>query len=247
MNEPGDKARAVKAFFEQTEVYLTYDYNLRIRLETIRTFLGDAHFSEVLDMPCGTGALSIPLLDRFDRLLMMDFSENMVATARENIPSGQLDKVELINTDFYAHDFAGRQFDLVIAVGILAHIEEPKRFLKRIAGLVKPGGKLIVQNTNAAAPFTYLIRAQQGLKRALGKANYKLNWLSEAQLLEALHEEGFRGQQSFRYHQSWLGLSHLFSNEAKYEKTVKAFGTAALPRNQSTGSDVMYLFQKAVR
>lgn len=218
MMENRKKERAVKEFFEQTEVYLTYDYNLRIRLETIETFLNGEHFKDVLDMPCGSGDLSIPLLDQFDNLLMMDFSENMIAVAAEKIPEEQSHKVRLVNTNFYTYGFEEQEFDLVLAVGILAHVHDPMMFLRRIARLVKPGGKLIVQNTNAAASFTYLIRGQQLLKRLLGKTKYKLNWLSEKDLVKSLRNEGFELQQSFRYHQSWLGFSHLFSNEAKYEK-----------------------------
>lgn len=244
MNSSNPKEQAVRHFFEQTEVYLTYDYNLRIRLETIATFLQGKQYPKVLDMPCGTGDLTIPLLDQFEDLTLMDFSKGMIEKAKENLPPEKKDKVQFVHTNFYHHDFGGQQFDLVVAVGILAHIESPMEFVRRISDLIKPNGHLIIQNTNASASFTSLIRAHQWLKRTVRKSKYTLNWVAEKQLLSTADECGMHLQQSFRYHQSWLGLSHLFSNEAKYDKTTKHFGSAAAPRRQKSGSDVMYFFQK---
>lgn len=238
------KAKEVRSFFEQPEVYLTYDYNLRLRLDTIREFIGDSYFEEVLDMPCGTGDLSIPLLDHFGDLTMMDFSENMIAYAAKQIPENAAEKVRLVRSDFYAYGFEGQQFDLVIAVGILAHVDDPMMFLMRIARLVKPGGQLIVQNTNYAAPYTKLIRMYHTVKRMVGKSKYKLNWVKEKDVIRTLRNEGFEMRRSFRYHQSWLGFSHLMSNEQKMQKTQKRFGSAKEPHNQKSGSDVIYLFEK---
>lgn len=238
------KAKEVRSFFEQPEVYLTYDYNLRLRLDTIREFIGDSYFEDVLDMPCGTGDLSIPLLDQFGDLTLMDFSENMIAHAAKQIPEEAMNKVRLVRSDFYTYGFDGRQFDLVIAVGILAHVDEPMMFLTKIARLIKPGGKLIVQNTNYAAPYTKLIRLYHRVKRLVGKSNYKLNWVKERTVITTLRNEGFEMRRSFRYHQSWLGFSHLMTNEQKMEKTRKKFGSAKEPRNQQSGSDVIYLFEK---
>ncbi len=38
------KKENVKEFFEQTDVYLTYDHNLRIRRETVEDFISDRIF-----------------------------------------------------------------------------------------------------------------------------------------------------------------------------------------------------------
>ena len=238
------KEQTVREFFEQPEVYLKYDYNLSLRRETIATFIGDEKFEDVLDMPCGTGDLSLPFIDQFNHLMMMDFSSNMIAHAAEKVPEQYADRVKIVNANFYNYGFEEQQFDLIIAVGILAHIDFPMKFLMQIGRLVKPGGKIIVQNTNASAGYTWLIRMYHGLKRLTGKSKYKLNWLREKDVIKALRHEGFEVVHSFRYHQSWLGFSHLFSNEKKYEMTRKRFGTAAEPRNQKSGSDVMYCFEK---
>lgn len=241
------KENKVREFFEQPEVYLTYDYNLSLRRETVKTFIGDERFPEVLDMPCGTGDLTLPFLDQFGNLMMMDISENMIAHAAKNVPPDQIDKVKLVHSSFYNFGFEEQEFDLIVAVGILAHIDYPMKFLTQAARLVKPGGKIIVQNTNSSAGYTYLIRMYQWLKRLSGKSKYNMNWITEKMVLTTLRNEGFELKRSFRYHQSWLGFSHFFSNEKKYEMTKNRFGTAAEPRHQKSGSDVMYYFEKTAR
>lgn len=239
------KTDEVKAFFERTDVYLTYNYNLRIRAETVGHFIGDGRFDQVLDMPCGTGDISAPFIDHFGHLTLMDFSENMIATAISRISENDQSKVTFINGDFYAHDFGTQQFDLVMNIGILAHIADPMRFLDESMKLVKPGGSLILQNTDSDHWFAKLIHSYLGLRRLVGKDKYKLNKVREKDLLEKLDKNGFTLQQSFRYNQSFLGLSRLFKNDLKYKLTRDYFGDAATPRNQKSGSDVTYLFRKA--
>jgi ubiquinone/menaquinone biosynthesis C-methylase UbiE len=240
------KTDEVKAFFERTDVYLTYNYNLRIRAETVGYFIGEHRFEKVLDMPCGTGDISAPFIDHFGHLTMMDFSENMIATSKSRIPDEAKSKVTFINGDFYAYDFGAQQFDLVMNIGILAHIADPMRFLDESMKLVKPGGSLILQNTDSDHWFAKLIHSYLGLRRMVGKDKYKLNKVREKDLLEKLEKNGFTLQQSFRYNQSFLGLSRLFKNDLKYKLTRDYFGDAAVPRNQKAGSDVTYLFRKRI-
>ena len=234
----------VKAFFEKTDVYLTYNYNLRIRAETVGYFIREMKFAEVLDMPCGTGDISAPFIDQFGHLAMMDFSENMIATAKKRVPENQREKVTFINGDFYAHDFGNTQYDLVMNIGILAHIRNPWEFIEETMKLVKPGGYLIIQNTDSRHWFAKLIHMYLGMRRAVGKDKYKLNKVPQNELLERIEKGGFSLQDSFKYNQSFLGLSRFFSNDLKYKLTRKYFGFAGANKNASSGSDATFIFQK---
>ena len=234
----------VKAFFEKTDVYLTYNYNLRIRAETVGYFIRDMHFAQVLDMPCGTGDISAPFIDHFDHLTMMDFSENMIATAKKRVPDNQKSKVDFINADFYAHDFGESRYDLVMNIGILAHIRDPFLFLEGTMRLVKPGGYLIIQNTDSRHWFAKLIHLYLALRRLVGKDKYKLNKVPENALIDRIEKAGFEHKDSFKYNQSFLGLSRLFSNDLKYRLTRKYFGYAGANKNAKSGSDATFLFQK---
>ncbi len=195
-------------------------------------------------MPCGTGDISAPFIVRFDHLTMMDFSENMIATAKKRVPDDQKAKVDFINGDFYAHDFGESRYDLVMNIGILAHIRNPFEFLEASMKLVKPGGFLIIQNTDSKHWFAKLIHLYLGMRRAVGKDKYKLNKVAEDELLSHIKAGGFEMKDSFKYNQSFLGLSRFFSNDLKYNLTRKYFGYAGANKNASSGSDATFLFQK---
>jgi ubiquinone/menaquinone biosynthesis C-methylase UbiE len=235
----------VKAFFEQTELYLTYNYNLRIRAETVGQFIGGQHFAKVLDMPCGTGDISAPFIDQFGHITMMDFSENMVATARSRVPATMQHKATFVNADFYDHNFKDQQYDLVMNIGILAHIREPWTFLEKSMQLVKPGGLLIIQNTDSEHWFGRIIHFYLALRRMLGIDKYALNKVPESELLHRITRAGFVMEASFSYNQSFLGFSRLFSNESKYRLTRKYFGYPGKERGK--GSDATFLFRKLIQ
>ncbi len=237
-------SKIVKERFEDTALYLTYDYNLQIRKETVETFTAGQHFQSVLDIPCGTGAMSVPLLNRIDKLTMIDISTNMLTIARNSVPSEYQHKVETVNADFFELELPEQSFDLIICLGILAHISSPEQLLNKISKLLKPGGTLILQNTNSGHFYSYLIRFYLGLKNLISRQPYKLNKVKDGFVKKTLETNGLKQISCFRYNQSFLGLSNLFSNNKKYSLTRKFFGDASKNKNAAWGSDYTYLFRK---
>jgi ubiquinone/menaquinone biosynthesis C-methylase UbiE len=236
----------VKAFFEKTDHYLTFNYNLHIRMETVGSFIGAQHFAEVLDMPCGTGDISAPYIDQFGKLTLMDFSENMIATARTRFAEKDKHKLQFIPGDFYAHNFGESRYNLVLNIGILAHIRDPWTFLEQSMRLVKPGGTYILQSTDSQHWFAGLIFTYLRMRRIAGIDKYTLNKIPEKELLQKVEAGGFELVQRFHYNQSFLGFSRLFSNELKYKLTRRYFGDAERPLRQKTGSDATFIFRKAL-
>lgn len=239
-----DKSTAVKELFENTDLYLTYDYNLRIRKETVDNFTEGLNFEAILDMPCGTGVISIPLLNRTKKLSLIDISSNMISTAKKNIPDEFMQKTECINDDFFKLKLPEQSYDLIICLGILAHVNSPEQLLLKVAGLLKPNGLLIIQNTNSSHFYSFLIQIYLGLKNLISKQPYKLNKVKAEMVENTLSKNGLKKTKCFRYNQSFLGFSNLFSNEKKYHLTRKFFGTALNNKNAVLGSDYIYLFKK---
>ena len=239
-----DKSKVVKELFENTALYLTYDYNLQIRKETVEAFTTGLHFSNVLDMPSGTGAMSIPLLGRTEKLTLADISANMLEIAKKNIPANYEYKTEVINADFFTLSLQENSYDLIICLGLLAHVNSPEQLLNKLSGLLKPNGLLIIQNTDSTHFYSHLIRLYLGLKNIIHKQSYQLNKISAAFVEQKLQQNNLELVKYYRYNQSFLGFSNLFSNEKKYKLTRSFFGDAVNPKNQSFGSDYTYLFKK---
>lgn len=232
------KQQAVKAFFERPEVYAYYDYNLRVRAETLAEFMGDRSFDTALDAPCGTGAITLPHAARFGKLDLVDYAASMVKLAKQT--AADFPNVTVTEADIY--DLPVEQYDLVVSLGILAHVDDPKHFLQHITQYVKPGGYLCLQNTDASHSYYKWIKLYRGM-RGLFKKQYILNEVDH-QLVEDTLQKDFNLTGTFRYNQSFLGFSHLFSNEKKYRLTRKWFGTVAQPKNQKRGSDYIYFWQR---
>lgn len=238
------KKEEVKKFFEQTNIYFNYDYNIKIRTETVAEFIGDKRYNNVLDMPCGNGLISLKNSKQFNTLALVDFSENMIALAKQIAGQEKVTQVSFYCGDIFETNFKDEEFDLIISLGILAHVDDIDKFLNFIQHKVKKGGTIIIQNTNSNHFYSKLIRLYLGVRKLLGKDKYTLNKVPASQVENSFKKAGFTCQNVFRYNQSFIGFSKLFSNDKKYELTRKWFGNAANNKNASLGSDYIYLFKK---
>lgn len=238
------KKEEVKKFFEQTNIYFNYDYNIKIRTETVAEFIGDKRYNNVLDMPCGNGLISLKNSKQFNTLALVDFSENMIALAKQIAEQEKVTQVSFYCGDIFETNFNNEEFDLIISLGILAHIDDIDKFLNYIQSKVKKGGAIIIQNTNSNHFYSKLIRLYLGVRKLLGKDKYKLNKVPASQVENSFKKAGFTCQKVFRYNQSFIGFSKLFTNDKKYELTRKWFGNATNNKNASLGSDYIYLFKK---
>lgn len=53
-----------------------------------------------------------------------------------------------LNTPGFASAFAGRTFDLVVALEVIEHLESPLGFLRETAKLTRPGGYVVLTTPN---------------------------------------------------------------------------------------------------
>ncbi len=103
--------------------------------------------ARVADLGAGTGALSLRLADQGFRVTAADLvADNYGAGSAAQFVAADLDGDFLLGLE---RSFAG-----VVAVEILEHLENPRRFLRRAAELLAPGGKLFVTTPNAASPVS---------------------------------------------------------------------------------------------
>jgi ArsR family transcriptional regulator len=95
-----------------------------------------------LDVGPGGGE-ALPLLaERFERVVGIDNSKEMLARARRRVRELGLDRVRLRLAEFTVPQ-RGR-FDLVLMAMVLHHAPSPVDFLNHAARLLSPGGRLVV-------------------------------------------------------------------------------------------------------
>ncbi len=93
----------------------------------------------ILDLGTGSGKFLQCFLDvrKWDKSVGLDFSANMLAAARENLPV----EVALVQGDFHDLPFGSAEFDLVVSAFTLRSVKDMPRFLSQVFKILTPGGR----------------------------------------------------------------------------------------------------------
>ncbi|WP_326751892.1 class I SAM-dependent methyltransferase [Streptomyces hirsutus] len=97
--------------------------------------------SDVLDLGCGTGSLSLLAAEQGHRVTGVDRSPVMVRLAREKLAGH--DAVFLVG-DAAAPPTGERCHDVVLVRHVLWTLPDPGRALRHWRGLLRPGGRLVL-------------------------------------------------------------------------------------------------------
>ncbi|MPY61652.1 class I SAM-dependent methyltransferase [Streptomyces spongiae] len=97
--------------------------------------------SDVLDLGCGTGSLSLLAAERGHRVTGVDLSPAMVDLARAKLAGRAA--VFLVG-DAAAPPVGEERFDVVLVRHVLWALPDPERVLRGWSGLLRPGGRLVL-------------------------------------------------------------------------------------------------------
>lgn len=134
----------------------------RLRRETIdRLHLQPGQ--TVLDIACGTGRNFPLILEKIGsqgRLVGVDYTSDMLARARDRVEHERWKNIELIQADAARIDL-GQKFDSALCTLAIGVIPDYRSALDRMAGHVKPGGRLAIGDAKRSSrleglPFNWL-------------------------------------------------------------------------------------------
>ncbi|MBQ8278432.1 MAG: class I SAM-dependent methyltransferase [Roseburia sp.] len=97
--------------------------------------------SRVLELGCGTGSIwnnNLHLLDNGSEIVLSDFSEGMLNTARKNL--GEHPNLSYQVIDIQDIPFEDNTFDVIIANMMLYHVPDLKKGLSEVARVLKEDG-----------------------------------------------------------------------------------------------------------
>lgn len=138
----------VRDFFDQTDRYLTNNGNIEIRRRVVKDLVGDIKDSRILDLGSGDGTISLQFLDRSNSLALVDISQEMLDVARRRAASGPRASVEYVNEDAASYQ-SSTQYDLVLCLGLLAHVDSVESIIRNIAHLMKDNSRCLLQITDS--------------------------------------------------------------------------------------------------
>ncbi|MFE1287956.1 class I SAM-dependent methyltransferase [Streptomyces sp. NPDC058751] len=97
--------------------------------------------ADLLDVGCGTGSLSLLASEQGHRVTGIDLAPRMIGRARAKL-AGR-DAAFLVG-DAAAPPVGERRFDVLLGRHVLWTLPDPGRVLRHWAGLLRPGGRLVL-------------------------------------------------------------------------------------------------------
>ena len=130
------------------------------------------------DLGCGTGELSLALAPFVDRLIAVDSSEAMLATARRRL--ARFGNVEVASGTLEQLPIPDRTLDAATLFLVLHHVAEPSRVIREAERALKPGGCLLIVDMES--------HHNEELRQQMGHV-----WLgfTEESIKRQLEESGF--------------------------------------------------------
>lgn len=106
---------------------------------------------KVLDLCCGTGDWTLDLaqaVGKYGQVTGLDFSEKMLAVAKERVAQSGLKNITLLQGDAMALPFSDDKFDRVTIGYGLRNTPDYLTVLKEILRVLKPGGQVVCIDTS---------------------------------------------------------------------------------------------------
>ena len=126
-----------------------------------------------LDIACGTGEISRVLTGLDTKVTAVDFSEAMLAIAREKLAgknwTGLLADAEAL------HPLPDATFDIAVTRHLAWTLTDPSAAYSEWRRVLKPGGRLLIVDGNWTAPRSLSLRLRHWLADRLGQGPEAIN------------------------------------------------------------------------
>jgi len=241
-----DKVEKVRSFFDRTDNYLPKRWlDIRLRAETIQDLTKDGDFKDILDIGCGNAAISVPLLNLQRHLTLLDLSPNMLSIARSQISVELASNIEFVNCDFLTAEFKPSSFDLVICLGVLAHVTSPSDTIARLASVLRPGGTLILEWTDSRHFMGRINWYYNMMAGFITPPTYQVNLLSSKEVISIAKDQGFYSISEYRYALPLPKTAWMFTPTNLYRITRFVFGETGRNRNAWLGNQHIHCFGRS--
>lgn len=133
-----------------------YDTNINrtrdLEAYALRDTLKSISVENCLEIGCGTGKNTVWLVQHAKQVISADFSDNMLAKAREKVSAGNVNFVQADITGEWL--FEKNVFDLVIFSLVLEHIADLEHIFREVAKVIRTGGNVYIGELHPFKQYT---------------------------------------------------------------------------------------------
>lgn len=148
-----------------------------------------------LDIGCGAGLVSESLARMGGSVLGLDATAKIIEAAKAHL-ANSMDKLDLSYQCGTVESLAQKQlqYDIVTALEVVEHVQNPDQFLKDVASVVKPGGLVFLSTLNRTAKsFALGIIAAEYILRWLPRGTHEWKrFMKPAELVRSLRDCGLQ-------------------------------------------------------
>lgn len=125
----------------ETTVWMSTSRTLRVDQKLVLKMIEDKKINRcrILDIGCYTGELLEALSDNYTKF-GVEMSTKAASQAKEK-------NIKIIGNDLYKID-STEKFDIVVAIDVIEHTQNPAEFILNLIKLLKPTGELIISTGN---------------------------------------------------------------------------------------------------
>ncbi|MEJ5265674.1 MAG: class I SAM-dependent methyltransferase [Bacteroidales bacterium] len=99
---------------------------------------------KALEMGAGTGILSFLLKDKFQKIVLMDSSPEMIRVSQEKIVQQKVTNLFPVLCDLEKENFHTEAFDVIFSQMVFHHITDIEAMARKLYGMLKEGGYIAI-------------------------------------------------------------------------------------------------------
>ena len=235
------KIDKVYTHFNEVDKYLHQGFDIKVRGEIVNELMGAPCDIDIIDFGCGDGSISLQFQSKNNKITLVDISENMLNRARLNMDPKYSDSIEFVLTDADSF-FCNKQYDLVLGIGLLAHVDSITKTIESFVNMLKPEGYCLIQITDDSQLFSKFLKIYNSLlDRITGQFGYIRNPLSFSKIVSIAENCGLKYVDARQYSLTLPGFTSLLPDGIMYKYHSFIRNNSFL---SSFGTDFIIKFQK---
>jgi ubiquinone/menaquinone biosynthesis C-methylase UbiE len=133
--------------YDYTKYWNNRQYEHKIETLTLNRLLPSTG-GQILDIGGGFGRLAQIYYPKYQNSTLFDYSQRSLDIAQQNAKAQEWNHFHTVQGDLYHLPFANQEFDCIIMIRVLHHLEDPLQAFQEIQRVLKPGGTFILEMAN---------------------------------------------------------------------------------------------------